>query len=79
MLSASAGGGQALIKERIYNHLPFGSARSAISFIAISSSWLSRRTEGLIYHFLQGFWYRFLVAAKLSDCDRSVGKSKGSP
>jgi hypothetical protein len=21
--------------------------------------------EGLIYHFLQGFWYRFLVDAKL--------------
>jgi hypothetical protein len=30
--------------------------------------------EGLIYHFLQGFWYRFLVDAKLFELQKSEGK-----
>jgi glycosyltransferase involved in cell wall biosynthesis len=29
-------------------------------------------TEGLIYHFLQGFWYRFLVDAKLFELQKSA-------
>jgi glycosyltransferase involved in cell wall biosynthesis len=28
--------------------------------------------EGLIYHVLQGFWYRFLVGAKLAELERAV-------
>lgn len=28
-------------------------------------------TEGLVYHFLQGFWYRFLVDAKLYEGSRT--------
>jgi hypothetical protein len=27
--------------------------------------------EGLIYHFLQGFWYRFLVDARLHEARRT--------
>lgn len=27
--------------------------------------------EGLIYHFLQGYWYRFLVDAKIHECTRT--------
>ncbi|MBW8283707.1 MAG: hypothetical protein K0M55_08890 [Rhizobium sp.] len=30
--------------------------------------------EGLIYHFLQGYWYRFLVGAKVLEFDRVIGK-----
>jgi hypothetical protein len=28
--------------------------------------------QGLIYHFLQGFWYRFLVGAKIEEFDRAL-------
>lgn len=32
--------------------------------------------EGLIYHFLQGFWYRFLVDAKLFEIQKKCGSDK---
>tara|TARA_B110000211_G_scaffold231479_2_gene293161 strand:+ start:157 stop:1062 length:906 start_codon:yes stop_codon:yes gene_type:complete len=32
--------------------------------------------QGLIWHFLQGFWYRFLVDAKIYDIYRLAGKDK---
>lgn len=32
--------------------------------------------EGLAYHFLQGFWYRFLVDAKLFDLHRKCGNDR---
>jgi glycosyltransferase involved in cell wall biosynthesis len=32
--------------------------------------------EGLIYHFLQGFWYRFLVDAKIYEIYLRAGKNK---
>ncbi|PWJ56727.1 glycosyltransferase involved in cell wall biosynthesis [Dyadobacter jejuensis] len=32
--------------------------------------------KGLIWHFLQGFWYRFLVDAKIYEVYRSAGKNK---
>lgn len=31
--------------------------------------------EGLIFHFLQGFWYRFLVDAKLYEIKKNIEKS----
>lgn len=34
-------------------------------------------TQGLIFHFLQGFWYRFLVDAKLYEIRRSQQSSPG--
>lgn len=33
-------------------------------------------TKGLIWHFLQGFWYRFLVDAKIYEVYQRVGKGK---
>ncbi|WP_439474445.1 glycosyltransferase family 2 protein [Algoriphagus formosus] len=36
------------------------------------------RTKGLIWHFLQGFWYRFLVDAKVYDIKRRA-KFSGKP
>jgi hypothetical protein len=33
-------------------------------------------TQGLVYHFLQGFWYRFLVDAKLYES--GAGSRRGS-
>ncbi len=32
--------------------------------------------QGLIWHFLQGFWYRFLVDAKIYEVYKRVGKEK---
>lgn len=34
--------------------------------------------RGLIWHFLQGFWYRFLVDAKIYDIYRKAGKKKSN-
>jgi len=34
--------------------------------------------KGLIWHFLQGFWYRFLVDAKIFEVYQKVGKDKDS-
>ncbi|HEV7347245.1 glycosyltransferase family 2 protein [Telluribacter sp.] len=33
-------------------------------------------TKGLIWHFLQGFWYRFLVDAKVYEVYQKAGKNK---
>lgn len=34
--------------------------------------------KGLIWHFLQGFWYRFLVDAKIYEVYQRAGKEKGN-
>lgn len=34
-------------------------------------------TEGRIYHFLQAYWYRFLVDAKIYECEKFNIKMKG--
>ncbi len=55
-----------IIKEKIYNRLPIG-IRSLVYFLyryIFLLGFLDGR-EGLIYHFLQGFWYRFLVDCKV--------------
>jgi glycosyltransferase involved in cell wall biosynthesis len=35
-------------------------------------------TQGLIYHFLQGFWYRFLIDAKLYEKSTTTASARGS-
>jgi glycosyltransferase involved in cell wall biosynthesis len=61
------------IKEHLYNRLPFwlGPLSYFIYRYFFGLGFLDGR-EGLIYHFLQGFWYRFLVAAKVLEYDRSL-------
>jgi glycosyltransferase involved in cell wall biosynthesis len=60
------------LKERFYNRLPFwvGPFGYFIYRYFFQLGFLDGR-EGLIYHFLQGFWYRFLVEAKVEEFDRS--------
>jgi len=62
-----------LLKEGFYNRLPF--LISPLTYFLyryfIQLGFLDGR-EGLIYHFLQGFWYRFLVGAKVVEYDRSL-------
>lgn len=68
------------IKEKIYANMPLF-VRPFLYFIyryIIKLGLLDGR-EGLIWHFLQGFWYRFLVDAKIYEIQKranSEGKSE---
>lgn len=61
------------IKEKIYVHLPFwfGPFAYFMFRMTLQLGFLDGR-EGFIYHFLQGFWYRFLVGAKIVELERSL-------
>jgi glycosyltransferase involved in cell wall biosynthesis len=57
-----------LLKEKIYNRMPF-TLSCLLLFLyryIIQFGFLDGR-EGLVYHFLQGYWYRFLVGAKVME------------
>lgn len=62
-----------LVKQRLYNRLPFGMGPLCYFLwrYFMQLGFLDGR-EGLIYHFLQGFWYRFLVEAKVFELRRAV-------
>jgi len=64
------------IKQTIYNNLPFwmGSLAFFLYRYFIRLGFLDGK-EGLIYHFLQGFWYRFLVGAKVCEFERILKMS----
>ena len=76
-LTAESASGQAslkrFIKERIYNHIPF--TVSALAYFLwryiFQLGFLDGRS-GLVYHFLQGYWYRFLVGAKIMELQRAI-------
>ena len=61
------------VKERIYNRMPF--QLSSLGYFLfryiIQLGFLDGR-EGLIYHFLQGYWYRFLVGAKVIELEGAI-------
>lgn len=61
------------LKESIYNRMPF--EISAFLFFVyryvFRLGFLDGR-RGLVYHVLQGFWYRFLVGAKLRELEQAV-------
>jgi len=61
------------VKERLYNRLPFavGPLCYFLWRYVVQLGFLDGR-EGLIYHFLQGFWYQFLVEAKLVELRRAI-------
>lgn len=65
-------------KEAIYNRLPY--EISAIAYLLyryiVRLGFLDGR-EGLVYHMLQGFWYRFLVGAKLRELEAAVRTASG--
>ncbi len=65
--------GKRWIKERVYNRMPLwaGPLGYFLFRYFIQFGFLDGR-EGLVYHVLQGFWYRFLVAAKVDEFDRVV-------
>jgi glycosyltransferase involved in cell wall biosynthesis len=61
------------IKEHVYNRMPFGLSAAAyfIYRYAFKLGFLDG-AEGLCYHFLQGYWYRFLVGAKVLEFERAI-------
>ena len=64
------------LKESVYNKLPF-EISAFLFFIyryVFQLGFLDGR-PGLIYHFLQGFWYRFLVGAKLRELEQAVKRA----
>jgi glycosyltransferase involved in cell wall biosynthesis len=68
LTDGSQAGFKRWLKERVYVILP-GGLRAAAYFLyryIIRFGYLDGK-EGLIFHFLQGFWYRFLVDAKLHE------------
>lgn len=65
------------IKESVYNRIPF-TASALLYFLwryFIQLGFLDGR-YGLVYHFLQGYWYRFLVGAKLMEFERAIAGQK---
>ncbi len=60
-------------KEKIYNKIPFTIA--AFSYFiyryVLQLGFLDGRS-GLVYHFLQGYWYRFLVGAKIMELEKAI-------
>ncbi|RYZ75085.1 MAG: glycosyltransferase family 2 protein [Lysobacteraceae bacterium] len=60
-------------KERIYNRLPFTlSATLYFLWRYFFQLGLLDGRSGLVYHVLQGFWYRFLVGAKVMELEREI-------
>ena len=76
--TSGAASGKRWLKEQVYNRLPFWAAPLGYLLYRyiIQLGFLDGR-EGLIYHGLQGGWYRFLVAAKIVELDRSLAPLTG--
>jgi len=61
------------LKENLYNYLPIG-LRPFLYFLYryfFLLGFLDGK-EGFIYHFLQGFWYRFIVDCKLIEFKKEI-------
>lgn len=61
------------LKEKFYNRLPFWVSTTAYFLYRyiFQLGFLDGR-EGLIYHGLQGWWYRFLVGAKVAEFEQAL-------
>lgn len=76
-LTAEGSGWQArtkrAMKERVYNRLPFGVGPLAYFLYryVVQLGFLDGRA-GLVYHVLQGFWYRFLVDVRVRELGRAL-------
>lgn len=61
------------IKEKIYNRIPYQISAPAYYLyrMTLQAGFLDGR-EGLVYHGLQGLWYRFLVGAKVQELEAAI-------
>jgi hypothetical protein len=66
-----------LVKERVYARLPAGFRALTYFFYryVIRLGFLDGRT-GTTFHVLQGFWYRYLVDAKVAEVERYMRKQR---
>lgn len=65
------------IKERIYNRIPYQISTPAyFLFRLIFQLGFLDGKEGLVYHGLQGLWYRFLVGAKVEELEAAIAHLK---
>lgn len=76
-LTAEEGSRQAAIKrwvkERLYNRVPYQISTPAyFVFRMIFQLGFLDGKEGLVYHGLQGLWYRFLVGAKVAELETAI-------
>ena len=61
------------VKEKLYNRLPFGTGPLLYLLVRLFPQLgLLDGPTGIAYHVLQGFWYRFLVDAKVLELDRLI-------
>lgn len=67
------------LKEKIYFHLPLGT-RAFLYFIYrfVFRLGFLDGSSGVLFHVLQGFWYRYLVDQKVAEVKRHVASSGGS-
>ena len=67
------------LKERLFNAMPFpADACCYVLFRYFLQLGFLDGREGLIYHVLQGFWYRFLVGAKVVELERAIAPLAGA-
>jgi glycosyltransferase involved in cell wall biosynthesis len=61
------------IKEKIYNRIPYQISTPAYFLFRMTFQlgFLDGK-EGLVYHGLQGLWYRFLVGAKVDELEAAI-------
>lgn len=61
------------IKEKLYNRIPYQISTPAyFLFRLIFQLGFLDGKEGLVYHGLQGLWYRFLVGAKVEELEAAI-------
>jgi glycosyltransferase involved in cell wall biosynthesis len=61
------------IKEKLYNRIPYQvSTPSYFLFRMIFQLGFLDGREGLVYHGLEGLWYRFLVGAKVAELEAAI-------
>jgi glycosyltransferase involved in cell wall biosynthesis len=61
------------IKQRLYNRIPYQISAPAYFFyrLIFQLGFLDGK-QGLVYHGLQGLWYRFLVGAKVAELEAAI-------
>lgn len=68
------------IKDEVYARIPFTiSAPAYFVFRYVFQLGFLDGRSGLVYHFLQGCWYRFLVGAKAMELQRAVAHLTDKP
>ena len=64
------------LKEKVYNSLPLGIKPFIYFFYRyIAKGGFLDGFRGFLFHILQGFWYRFLVDAKVYECEKKAKDS----